>query len=132
MNWKPIHKHFHAGSLRSNLDDYGRVCAEFKWAAVRAELNGAGNANIAVTIDRHAEGALRDHIALRWLSKAGTRRDISYAELAAETSRFASVSRGVGVGKNNRVAASLCRCVFSAAPSRIGSLSARSPRKLRR
>ena len=103
MNWQPIHKHFLAGSLRSNLDDYDRVCAEFKWAAVRAELNRAGNANISATIDRHAAGALRDHIAIRWLSETGTRRDISYAELAAETSRFANVLRGVGVGKGDRV-----------------------------
>ncbi|MGZ4983303.1 MAG: acetate--CoA ligase [Chthoniobacterales bacterium] len=103
MNWQPIHKHFHAGSVRSNLDDYDRVCAEFKWAAVRAELNGAGNANIAAMIDRHATGALRDRIAIRWLSESGTRREISYAELAAETNRFANVLRGLGVRKGDRV-----------------------------
>ncbi|HXY22728.1 MAG TPA: acetate--CoA ligase, partial [Burkholderiaceae bacterium] len=42
-------------------------------------------------------------VALRWLGRDGTTRDISYEELARESRRFASVLRDIGVGKGDRV-----------------------------
>jgi len=102
--WPPIHKLCVAGSGRPNLDDYERVCAEFSWEKVRSELSGSnGGLNIADVIDRHADSALREHVAIRWLSEAGARRDLSYAELKARTNRFANVLRTLGVGKGDRV-----------------------------
>ena len=73
---------------------------------MRHELVGAGTGhgfNIAGTIDRHATGALRDHLAIRWLGETGATRDFSYVELRAQTNRFANVLRALGVGKADRV-----------------------------
>ena len=54
-------------------------------------------------VDRHALGPRADHLALRWLGRAGERRDLSFRELAAATNRFANVLRGLGVGVGERV-----------------------------
>ena len=66
--------------------------------------------NIAVAIDRHAVGESRDHIAIRWLGEDGTRRDLSYAKLKAETNRFANVLRC----SRRRQKATACSCVLGA------------------
>lgn len=92
--------------MRPNLDDYEQVCASFSWTTIRKELNGVaadGGLNIAGAIDRHAAGALRDHVAIRWLSESGATRDFSYGELRAQTNRFANVLRARGIGKGDRV-----------------------------
>ncbi|MEZ5444674.1 MAG: acetate--CoA ligase [Gammaproteobacteria bacterium] len=78
----------------------------FSWAAMRAELDGlpGGGINIAwEAVERHARGARRDHVALRWLGRSGGRRDITYAELARASNRFANALRGLDVGKGDRV-----------------------------
>ncbi|RPI77612.1 MAG: acetate--CoA ligase, partial [Planctomycetaceae bacterium] len=80
--------------------------AQFRWEQARSELQGlpGGGLNIAhEAVDRHANSLLRDRIALRWLGKAGSSRDISYAELARLTNRFANVLQGLGVNAGDRV-----------------------------
>jgi len=93
--------------VRPNLLDYERTRAGFSWEAARAELDGLPGGrglNIAhEAVDRHAAGARRDQLALRFLSKDGGRHDLSYGQLAEETSRFASALRALGVGKGDRV-----------------------------
>ncbi|MGB7542720.1 MAG: AMP-binding protein, partial [Burkholderiales bacterium] len=89
-----------------NLADYAAARASFSWEAARRELAGlpGGGLNIAYeAVDRHARGALREHIALRFLPAAGEQRDVSYAELARLTSRFANALRRLGVGKGDRL-----------------------------
>ena len=90
-----------------NLLDYEKVCAEFSWDAARRELDGLPGGrglNIAhEAIDRHAVGALRDHLALRWIGKRGETRDFSYADLRALTNRFANVLRRLGLTKGEPV-----------------------------
>ena len=54
-------------------------------------------------VDRHAAGARHDRVALRWLSKDGTRRDLTYTDLRDETSRFANVLKKLGIGKGDPV-----------------------------
>ena len=98
-----------AGSsrVRPNLPDYPVARAAFSWDAIRAELDGlpdGGGLNIAhEAVDRHARGARRDHVAIRWLGKDGGVRDLSYAELSTASNRFANVLRGLGLGKGERV-----------------------------
>jgi acetyl-CoA synthetase len=78
----------------------------FSWPAMRAELDGlpGGGLNIAwEAVERHARGARCDRVALRWLGRSGDRRDITYAELARASNRFANALRGLGVGKGERV-----------------------------
>ncbi|HZY04933.1 MAG TPA: acetate--CoA ligase [Anaeromyxobacteraceae bacterium] len=96
-----------------NLVDYPRAWAGFSWEAARATLDGLPGGrglNIAhEAVDRHAAGPRRDRVALRFLSKEGARREMSYGELCAETSRFANALRALGVGKGGRVFALLGR-----------------------
>ncbi len=90
-----------------NLPDYPAARAAFSWNEVRAELEGlpeGAGLNIAhEAVDRHARGARRDHVAIRWLGKDGGVRDISYGELSAASNRFANVLRGLDLGKGERV-----------------------------
>jgi len=90
-----------------NLVDYDAARAGFSWEAARAELDGLpGGAGLNIAheaVDRHAAGADAGRIAWRWLGKEGQTRDITYAELAALTNRFANALGGLGVGKGDRV-----------------------------
>ncbi|MEJ2666366.1 MAG: acetate--CoA ligase [Deinococcales bacterium] len=92
---------------RPNLGDYDTVAPAFRWESVRRHLEGlphGGGLNIAhETVDRHARGAAAARIALRWLGRSGEVREFSYADLAAETSRFANVLQKLGIGKGDRV-----------------------------
>ncbi len=92
--------------MTPNLCDYEQTRATFSWAQARRALDGlpGGGLNIAYeAVDRHARGARRNHPALRWLGRGGERRDFTYAELCAQTNRFANVLRELGVGKGERV-----------------------------
>ncbi|HVY47749.1 MAG TPA: acetate--CoA ligase, partial [Minicystis sp.] len=95
-----------------NLLDYDTARAAFSWEAARAELDGlpGGGLNIAFeAVDRHVLRGAGDRLALRWLGKAGARRDLSYADLLHETSRFANLLVELGVKKGDRVFALLPR-----------------------
>jgi len=90
-----------------NLDDYARVRAAFSWDGAARGLSGlpgGGGINIAhEAVDRHAAGARAGHLALRWLGKDGTRRDITYRDLCELTNRFANVLQQLGVGAGQPV-----------------------------
>jgi acetyl-CoA synthetase len=96
------------GGLRAPpvLLDYDRARHEFTWAAARARLDGLpGGAGLNIAheaVDRHLQGAA-DRVALRWLGKGGTRREISYRLLSEQSSRFAHVLERLGVGAGERV-----------------------------
>ncbi len=89
-----------------NLVDYPAECRDFSWAAERRRLAGqaGGGLNIAhEAVDRHAAGALRDRVALRFVGRSGPALDLSYAELARRSNRFANVLQGLGVGRGERL-----------------------------
>jgi acetyl-CoA synthetase len=89
-----------------HLADYDAQRRDFSWDAVRAELCGASAEGInlgGAAVDRHLAGPTRDRVAFRFISRTDHRRDITYAELARETNRFANVLRGVGVGRNDHL-----------------------------
>jgi len=90
-----------------NLADYAAARAAFSWAAVRAGLEGlpdGAGLNIAhEAVDRHARGARRDQVAIRWLGRDGGVRDLSYGELSVQSSRFANILQGLRIGKGERV-----------------------------
>jgi acetyl-CoA synthetase len=105
MEFRPIDK---PGpfTLLPNLSDYATTRTSFAWEEIGKHLDGlpGGRVNIAhEAIDRHGRGQLADHVALRWIGKHGAVRDLTYGELMAETSRFASALRRVGIGKGDRV-----------------------------
>ena len=90
-----------------NLLDYETECAAFNWDRARSMLDGLPGGkglNIAhEAVDRHAAGALADKVALRWIGKAGARRDLTYADLRNETNRFANALQLLGVASGERV-----------------------------
>jgi acetyl-CoA synthetase len=90
-----------------NLPDYDAFRRGFSWDSARAALDGLPGArglNIAhEAVDRHAAGRRRDQVAIRWLGLDGTRRDLTFGDLARESSRFANVLAGLGIGAGDRV-----------------------------
>ena len=91
----------------ANLADYQKVRSTFTWEAARALLDGLPEGrglNIAhEAVDRHADGWRADRHALRWIGRAGGRRNLTYRELKAATNRFANGLRGLGVREGDSV-----------------------------
>jgi acetyl-CoA synthetase len=90
-----------------NLANYHEARASFSWdRARRTELSGlpTGGINIAYeAVDRHAGSERAEHLALRWLGKDGSTRDLTYGELSLQSSRFANVLRNLGIRSGDRV-----------------------------
>ena len=89
-----------------NLADHAAACAGFDWAQARRLLDGlpAGGLNIGYeAVDRHLAHGRGPRTAIRWLGKAGARRELSYAELAQGTNRFANALAALGVQPGERV-----------------------------
>jgi acetyl-CoA synthetase len=67
-------------------------------------LPGGLGLNIAhEVVDRHANGPYCDRPAIRWLNQGGTVLQLTFAELKAQTNRFANVLAELGVDKGDRV-----------------------------
>ncbi len=76
------------------------------WTAARARLQGlpGGGLNIAhEAVDRHVAAGHGAQAALIWLGREGVRQVLSYADLAADASRFANVLRAHGIGPGERM-----------------------------
>ncbi|UWQ14240.1 acetate--CoA ligase [Aliiroseovarius sp. M344] len=90
----------------ANLPDYAAFSSSFDWTDARALLDGfdGGKLNIVhEAIDRHVAAGHGDQLALRWISKSGARRDFIYAELQAQTNRFANMLLDLGISRGDRV-----------------------------
>ncbi|MDO9459587.1 MAG: AMP-binding protein, partial [Alphaproteobacteria bacterium] len=89
-----------------NLGDYAQAREVFSWAEARDRLDGLPNGGLNIAyeaVDRHVHHGHGGKTAIRWISKDTARRDISYAELASETDRFANALKALGVGKGDAV-----------------------------
>jgi acetyl-CoA synthetase len=90
-----------ADEVAPNLVDYETERARFDWSQPRTELDGlpdGGGLNIAhEAVDRHLHDGRADHVALRWLAKDGSRRDLTYRDLATASSRWANALDTLGV-----------------------------------
>ena len=90
----------------ANMRDYQAEAASFTWDKARALIDGlpGGRLNIAhEAVTRHVLHGHGDVVAIRWLSKTGERKDITYGELDTATNRFANVLRRLGIGRGERV-----------------------------
>jgi acetyl-CoA synthetase len=100
-----------AWRLVPNLLDYEAARKEFTWEVAAAALEGLPGGrglNIAhEAVDRHVAAGRGERVALRWLGKRGERRLVTYAELAADSARFANALRTLGLARGERVFA-LC------------------------
>jgi acetyl-CoA synthetase len=106
MDWTPIHK-AETPPVEPNLTDYAETRGEFTWAAARAQLSGLPGGrglNIAYeAVDRHADTARADKVALRCRDRRGNFTELTYRDLRRETNRFANLLRNLGVGRGDRV-----------------------------
>jgi acetyl-CoA synthetase len=97
----------------ANLQDYRRSYRDFSWLKARDELVGLPDEkglNIAYeAVDKHVLGPRKTHVAIRWLRKEGARREITYAELAASSNRFANLLQALGVAPGELVCSLLGR-----------------------
>ena len=106
LSAETIHK---SQTLRPpNLEDHGTACEAFSWAQARRaiddSLEGKPGFNMAtLAVDRHAHSPHAAKLALRWLGKAGGRRDLTYAELSQLSNRFANVLQDLQVDAGDHV-----------------------------
>ena len=68
-----------------------------KWF-VGGTLNASANC-----LDRHVAAGQGDRVAFYWEGEDATRREVTYADLLAETQRFANALRSLGVGRGDVV-----------------------------
>jgi acetyl-CoA synthetase len=76
------------------------------WIEARSALQGlpGGGLNMGFeAVDRHAQGALRDHVALRFVARDLPATELTYGELARQTNRFANVLQRLQVGQGDRL-----------------------------
>jgi acetyl-CoA synthetase len=69
----------------------------YKWFA-DGRLNVSANC-----LDRHVEAGLGKRVAYHWRGEEGEEREVTYAELLADTQRFANALRDHGIGKGDVV-----------------------------
>jgi acetyl-CoA synthetase len=102
-----IQKHLDAFLKPPNLREYSQTLALFSREDLVNQfqgLPGGKGFNIAhEAVDRHADGALGNHVALKWLGAEGETRSFTYGDLKSLTNRFANVLKGLGTGKGDTV-----------------------------
>ena len=101
-----IRKTATASHALPNLADYAAARSGFSWALKRRALRGlpGGGLNIALeAVDRHVQNGRGGQVALRCLSRGGVAREFTYADLGAETNRFANVLRALSIKAGERV-----------------------------
>ena len=94
-------------SIKPNLGNYDKLYETFRWDNVRAQLSGLPDKkgfNIAhEAVDRHAEGPLKNTVALRWTHQDMTTDHYTYLDLKKLSSRFANILGVLGVKKGEFV-----------------------------
>ena len=106
MDFKPIDKTPETWLVEPNLMDYETAVSTFSWDSIKQEISGLPDGkglNIAYeAVDRHAEGNLKNKIAIRWLGKDDI-LDFTYQDLKEQSSRFANVLAELGLERSDRV-----------------------------
>jgi acetyl-CoA synthetase len=87
------------------IDWYERPTERLNWTPPHCTWFEDGVLNVSVNcLDRHVEAGLGDRVAYHWAGEpADETRDVTYAELLAQTCRIANGLRSLGVRKGDRV-----------------------------
>src|SRR4051794_22878262 len=101
-----------------------------------------GKLNVAYNcLDRHVENGLGDRVAFHWRGEEGEEEDVTYAELLADTQRFANALKDHGIEKGDvvgiylpmvpEVVVAMLACARIGAPHNVvfGGFSAESVRE---
>ncbi|MFN9104106.1 MAG: acetate--CoA ligase [Betaproteobacteria bacterium] len=127
--WPRIVKDAQAFGRAPNLADPAAMRERFDWGDARGWLDGLpGGAGLNIAfeaVDRHLLHGRGARTALRWIGKSGERRDLSYAELAAASSRFAQALASLGLGAGDGVFVLMGR-VPELYAAMLGALKARA------
>ncbi len=94
------------GRAAANVADPDGLRAAFTWEAAAASLDGlpGGGLNMChEAVDRHLTGSRAGRVALRFLPRTGPAEELTWADLAAATNRYADVLDRLGVRPGERV-----------------------------
>ena len=90
-----------AGELLDWNTDWHTIC---EWDLPFSKWFVGGQLNVSYNcLDRHVIAGRGDKVAFHWEGEPGDTRTVTYAELLAETQRFANVLKGLGVQRGDRV-----------------------------
>jgi acetyl-CoA synthetase len=106
MQYEPIEKSAQERAA-ANVSEYEQVRNDFTWDKARTWLSGLpGGRGLNIgyeATDRHAHGERADVVALRCLGRRGGLQELTYAELARQTNRFANALDALGVKPGERL-----------------------------
>ncbi|MFJ5834101.1 acetate--CoA ligase [Streptomyces sp. NPDC093089] len=88
------------------MPDYDSARATFSWRRERSRLAGLPDGGINIgyeAVDRHLREGHGDRVALRCVGRDGAVATVTFARLAAESSRFAHVLETLGLERGERV-----------------------------
>ena len=94
------------------MPDPDETRRSFEWTDAMALLDGLpeGGLNIGYeAVDRHVTNGHGGDIAMRWFGKDGSERELTYADMAALSSRFANVLEAHGLKKGDSLFALMGR-----------------------
>jgi acetyl-CoA synthetase len=95
---------FWAG-FASELDWFEKWDQVLEWKPPHAKWFLGGKINASVNcVDRHAQGARRDKVAILFEGEPGDVRTLTYGQLSDEVNKCANALKALGVGKGDRVA----------------------------
>ena len=90
-----------AADLLDWNSEWSTIC---EWNLPFAKWFVGGTLNVSYNcLDRHVLAGRGDKVAFHWEGEPGDSRTITYADLLAETQRFANVLKGLGVTTGDRV-----------------------------
>ncbi len=100
INYQPV-------LAEPNLIDYDSYYQSFTWDNEFQNLDSLPEGrglNIAhEAVDRHATGLLKNHVAIRWVRKDRSVKDITFQDLYTHSNQFANVLTLLGVTKGDTV-----------------------------
>ncbi|MGW3304343.1 acetate--CoA ligase [Streptomyces rubiginosohelvolus] len=88
------------------MPDYESARATFSWRRERSRLAGLPDGGINIgyeAVDRHVREGRGERVALRCIARDGTVQSVSFAQLAADSSRFAHVLESLSLKRGERV-----------------------------
>ncbi len=90
-----------AAALLDWSTEWHTIC---EWELPFAKWFVGGRLNVSYNcLDRHVLAGRGDKVAFHWEGEPGDTRTVTYADLLAETQRFANVLKRLGVGRGDRV-----------------------------